>query len=58
MEKGTKSNITGNQLEVAVKTVLTGKGFELLNYRVWEKQREIRRRTTSRKCSIYNNLRA
>jgi hypothetical protein len=37
MEKGTKSNITGNQLEVAVKTVLTGKGFELVNYRAWEK---------------------
>jgi hypothetical protein len=35
MEKGTKSNITGNQLEVAVKTVLTGKGFELLMYRQW-----------------------
>ncbi len=34
MEKGAKGNITGNQLEVAVKTVLTGKGFELINYRV------------------------
>ncbi|QOI96819.1 MAG: 4-diphosphocytidyl-2C-methyl-D-erythritol kinase [Flammeovirgaceae bacterium] len=40
MEKGTKSNITGNQLEVAVKTVLTGKGFQLVNYRLWEKQKE------------------
>ena len=40
MEKGTKSNITGNQLEVAVKTVLTGKGFELVNYRVWDKNKE------------------
>ena len=40
MEKGTKSNITGNQLEVAVKTVLTGKGFELINYRVWDKNKE------------------
>jgi len=40
MEKGTKSNITGNQLEVAVKTVLTGKGFELINYRDWEKNKE------------------
>lgn len=40
MEKGTKSNITGNQLEVAVKTVLTGKGFELINYRIWEKNKE------------------
>lgn len=40
MEKGTKSNISGNQLEVAVKTVLTGKGFELVKYRVWEKNQE------------------
>lgn len=40
MEQGTKSNITGNQLEVAVKTVLTGKGFELINYRTWEKNKE------------------
>ncbi len=40
MEQGTKSNITGNQLEVAVKTVLTGKGFELINYRIWEKNKE------------------
>lgn len=40
MEKGTKSNISGNQLEVAVKTVLTGKGFDLVNYRVWEKSKD------------------
>lgn len=40
MEKGTKSNITGNQLEMAVRTVLTGKGFQLVNYRVWEKTPE------------------
>ena len=40
MEKGTKSNMSGNQLEVAVKTVLTGKGFELVKYRVWEKNQE------------------
>jgi hypothetical protein len=36
MEKGATSNVTGNQLEVAVKTVLAGKGFELVKYRVWE----------------------
>lgn len=40
MEKGTKSNVTGNQLEAAVKTVLTGKGFELVRYREWEKNKE------------------
>ena len=40
MEKGTKRNVTGNQLEVAVKTVLSGKGFELINYRIWEKNPE------------------
>ncbi|GHV10802.1 4-diphosphocytidyl-2C-methyl-D-erythritol kinase [Bacteroidia bacterium] len=40
MEQGTKSNITGNQLEEAVKTVLVGKGFKLMNYRVWEKNQE------------------
>jgi hypothetical protein len=38
MEKGTKTNVTGNQLETAVKTVLSGKGFEIFNYRSWEKQ--------------------
>lgn len=37
MQKGTKGNITGNQLEVAVKTVLSGKGFQIVNYRVWQK---------------------
>jgi hypothetical protein len=40
MERGTTSNVTGNQLEVAVKTVLTGKGFQLVNYREWEKNKE------------------
>jgi ATP:corrinoid adenosyltransferase len=37
MEKGTKSNVTGNQLETAVKTVLVGKGFQLVYYRDWQK---------------------
>lgn len=32
-----KGNKSGNQLEVAVKTVLTSKGFQLANYREWEK---------------------
>jgi hypothetical protein len=27
MEKGTKSNVSGNQLEEAVRSVLTKKGF-------------------------------
>jgi hypothetical protein len=40
MAKGANSNTTGSQLEVAVKTVLTGKGFQLLNYRVWNKNKE------------------
>lgn len=40
MKRGTKSNITGNQLEVALKTVLTGKGFELVNYRIWERKKQ------------------
>ncbi len=40
MEKGTKSNVTGNQLEQAVKTVLSGKGFEIVNYRIWDKNKE------------------
>jgi len=39
--KGANSNATGSQLEVAVKTVLTGKGFELVNYRVWEKNKAL-----------------
>jgi hypothetical protein len=38
MERGNKTNITGNQLETAVETVLSGKGFEIFNYRSWEKQ--------------------
>ncbi|KAF0141382.1 MAG: 4-diphosphocytidyl-2-methyl-D-erythritol synthase [Stygiobacter sp.] len=37
MEKGTKGNITGNQLEVAVQTVLANKGFAIENYRKWNK---------------------
>ena len=37
MEKGTKGNITGNQLEVAVQTVLAGKGFDIQMYRKWNK---------------------
>ena len=37
MEKGTKGNITGNQLEKAVQTVLSGKGFDIQMYRQWEK---------------------
>ncbi len=40
MQKGVNSNITGNQLEKAVKTVLTGKGFELIRYREWVKNKE------------------
>lgn len=40
MEKGHISNVTGNQLEVAVKTVLTNKGFELIRYREWVKNKE------------------
>lgn len=39
MEKGTKSNVSGNQLELAVKTVLVAKGFQLVKYRVWEKNK-------------------
>ncbi len=37
MEKGTKGNITGNQLEGALKTVITGKGFQLIKYHEWLK---------------------
>lgn len=37
MEKGTKGNITGNQLEKAVQTVLSGKGFDIQMYRHWNK---------------------
>lgn len=32
-----KKNITGTQLEKAVQTVLLEKGFEIVMYRVWEK---------------------
>jgi hypothetical protein len=35
-----KTNITGNQLETAVKTVLQGKGFEIVNYRIWKQSPE------------------
>ncbi|GBD86799.1 hypothetical protein BMS3Abin03_00723 [bacterium BMS3Abin03] len=37
MQKGTKGNITGNQLEIAVQTVLSGKGFDIQMYREWVK---------------------
>ena len=37
MQQGTKGNVTGNQLEQAVRSVLTGKGFQLVPYKVWEK---------------------
>lgn len=37
MHKGTKANITGNQLEVTLQTVLLGKGFEIVNYSTWKK---------------------
>jgi hypothetical protein len=40
MLQGTKGNITGSQLEATVKTVLSGKGFEMVNYRNWEKNPE------------------
>lgn len=40
MEKGKKTNITGNQLEVAVQTVLLNKGFEIEMYRKWQKNKE------------------
>lgn len=40
MEKGKFTNITGNQLEVAVQTVLLGKGFEIEMYRKWAKNPE------------------
>jgi len=38
MEKGRYTNITGNQLEVAVQSVLLGKGFEIEMYRKWAKK--------------------
>ena len=40
MGKGRSANITGNQLEVAVQTVLLNKGFEIEMYRKWEKNPE------------------
>jgi len=40
MAKGRSANITGNQLEVAVQTVLLNKGFEIEMYRKWEKKSE------------------
>jgi len=40
MAKGKSANITGNQLEKAVQTVLLNKGFEIEMYRKWEKNPE------------------
>ncbi|MEJ5262526.1 MAG: PD-(D/E)XK nuclease superfamily protein [Ignavibacterium sp.] len=40
MEKGQKGNITGNQLESAVKSVFVGKGFQIIKYRDWIKSPE------------------
>jgi predicted glycosyltransferase len=40
MVKGEKANITGNQLEVAVQTVLLNKGFEIVKYIEWERNPE------------------
>jgi hypothetical protein len=40
MDKGRKTNITGNQLEIAVQTVLLNKGFEIEMYRKWQKHQE------------------
>ncbi len=37
MTKGKSANITGNQLEIAVQTVLSNKGFEIEMYRKWNK---------------------
>ncbi|MGQ9820215.1 MAG: PD-(D/E)XK nuclease superfamily protein [Candidatus Kapaibacteriales bacterium] len=37
MGKGKQGNITGNQLESAVKTVFIGKGFQIVKYRDWKK---------------------
>ncbi|MDR1912773.1 MAG: hypothetical protein LBQ52_10585 [Helicobacteraceae bacterium] len=37
MNQGTKSNVSGSQLEEAVKTVLIAKGFELVGYSQWVK---------------------
>lgn|SRR5690554_3620185 len=40
MAKGRSANITGNQLEIAVQTVLLNKGFEIEMFRVWNKNPE------------------
>jgi hypothetical protein len=40
VKKGRKTNITGTQLEKAVQTVLLEKGFEIIMYRVWNKNPE------------------
>ncbi len=40
MAKGKSANITGNQLEIAVQTVLLNKGFEIEMYRKWERNPE------------------
>lgn len=40
MAKGKSANITGNQLEKAVQTVLLDKGFEIEMYRKWAKNPE------------------
>lgn len=37
MAKGKVANITGNQLEIAVQTVLLNKGFEIEKYSSWVK---------------------
>ena len=40
MAQGKSANITGNQLEIAVQTVLLNKGFEIEMYRKWENNPE------------------
>ena len=40
MAKGKSANTSGNQLEIAVLTVLSNKGFEIEMYRIWEKNPE------------------
>lgn len=40
MEKGSKSNKTGNQLERTVVSVFSEKGFEVAKYRDWKKNKE------------------
>lgn len=39
MEKGSISNVTGSVLEGTVKSILLTKGFELVKYRDWEKNK-------------------